>query len=305
MGCNIGMFPATIKALLESHGGGFEHAGIYAGSISTVDLSLRGAIDNYLAHVIGGYLRRASCRIRPYERRSGATDEAVADAMRIARDAFRGRVPKLDAARRMVDRLLDVAVLPGRRPKVAIFGDLYTRDNEVANQQLVRFIEQQGGEVVTTPYSEYAKLIANAYFRKWVREGHVGDAAVHQALLSAAKAIEQPVIGEFNRVLGDGRGEPRPLDPERALAPFGVTTRHTGESFDNLLKTAHLVAEHPDLSLLVQANPAYCCPALVTEAMGNRIEEVTGVPVVTVTYDGTASAWNDVIVPYLAWPRRR
>ena len=55
----------------------------------------------------------------------------------------------------------------------------------------------------------------------------------------------------------------------------------------------------------MQASPAFCCPALVTEAMAQRIEEVTGVPVVSITYDGIGGSKNDVIVPYLKYPRAR
>jgi len=79
--------------------------------------------------------------------------------------------------------------------------------------------------------------------------------------------------------------------------------QHTGESFDNLLKIFHLVEHHPDIALFVQTNPAFCCPSLVTEAMAGEIERITGVPVVTVTYDGTASNKNSVIFPYLDFAR--
>ena len=74
---------------------------------------------------------------------------------------------------------------------------------------------------------------------------------------------------------------------------------------DNLLKIHYTLEYHPDLALLVQASPAFCCPALVTEAMAHRIERVTGVPVVSVTYDGIGGSKNDVIVPYLKYPRTR
>ena len=36
-----------------------------------------------------------------------------------------------------------------------------------------------------------------------------------------------------------------------------------------------------------------------------RIEAVTGVPVVPITYDGTGGNKNDAIIPYLAYPRSR
>ena len=53
------------------------------------------------------------------------------------------------------------------------------------------------------------------------------------------------------------------------------------------------------MSLFVQTNPSFCCAALVTEAMTRRIREKTGVPIVTITYDGTSDQMNDVIVPYI------
>jgi len=93
-------------------------------------------------------------------------------------------------------------------------------------------------------------------------------------------------------------------DPADAiLSRYGMRQEHTGESLDNILKVHYLTKHHPDLRLFVQASPAFCCPSLVTEAMSTRIEEVTGVPVVPITYDGTAAARNDVLIPYLTFPR--
>ena len=37
--------------------------------------------------------------------------------------------------------------------------------------------------------------------------------------------------------------------------------------------------------------------------MTRRIEEVTGVPVVSLTYDGTGGDPNEMLVPYLRFPR--
>ena len=91
--------------------------------------------------------------------------------------------------------------------------------------------------------------------------------------------------------------------PEAILAQYGVRIEHTGESLDNLLKVHYIKKHYPNVTLFVQASPAFCCPSLVTEAMARRIEEVTGVPVVPITYDGTGGRKNDVIIPYLKYPR--
>ena len=72
---------------------------------------------------------------------------------------------------------------------------------------------------------------------------------------------------------------------------------------ENALKIYSLISHYPDISFFVQTNPAFCCPSLVTEAMSGSIESVTGIPIVTIEYDGTGGFRNDDIIPYLKFPR--
>jgi predicted nucleotide-binding protein (sugar kinase/HSP70/actin superfamily) len=298
--CNLGMYPAYIKSLLEARGGGFEDAAVYRGELSTAEVSLRAAVNTYFAYLFGGMLRRLACRVRPYEMRAGETDAAVEEGLAIFTRTFEEAGNKLDAVREVVDRFAGIETRPRDRPKVAIFGDLYVRDNEVFSQDLVRFIERHGGEVITTPYSEYVKMVAPAYFQRWFREGKLLTVVGNASLLAAAATLERQYLKEFGRVLGPvGTWRPRASSAE-LLERFGVTTLHTGESLDNILKLFHILESDPDLRLFVQASPAFCCPSLVTEAMADRMQEMTGVPVVSITYDGTAAPRNDAIIPHLA-----
>ncbi|MBN2499109.1 MAG: CoA activase [Deltaproteobacteria bacterium] len=305
IGCNIGFFPEYAKALLESYGGGFEHAAAYAGEITALEVSVRAALQTFFVFLFAGMLRRMMCRVRPYERRPGESDCAAAESLAIFEQVFLGKRPKLDAVRDVVERFLAIDIQPGTRPKVAIFGDLYVRDNDVINQDLIRCIERHGGEAVTTPYSDYLRLIAGPYLRKWLREGNYADVIKSAPLAALVDQLERPFRREFERVLGPDPRPRRKRTPEEILGRFGVRMHHTGESFDNLIKVFHLADCHPDLALFVQANPAFCCPSLVTEAMAAEIERQTGVPVVTVTYDGTLNDKNEVIAPYLELDRAR
>ncbi|MBN1686634.1 MAG: hypothetical protein JW852_08265, partial [Spirochaetales bacterium] len=72
-----------------------------------------------------------------------------------------------------------------------------------------------------------------------------------------------------------------------------------------LLKIMHILKAHPDVALFVQTNPAFCCPSLVTEAMSADIERITGVPVVSVTYDGTETFKNSAVIPYIHFASER
>ena len=304
LSCNIGMFTPFIKSLLEAESGGIEAVQVYARGFFFLELSRRATMNVYKAYLIGGLLRRVGCRLRPYERSPGATDAAIAAAMKILVPAFAGTVRKEDALRSAAALFDDVEISPERRPPVAIFGDLYVRDNDVMNQGLIRAIEEAGGEAVTTPYTEYIRIVAESYFRKWSLAGEHLRSLAFRALWLLADTVGSGCRQHFARFL-DPDPEITDEGSERFIAAFGLRSEHAGESFDNLMKVYHLSRAHPELALFVQASPAFCCPSLVTEAMARDIERLTGVPVVSITYDGTGQYRNEVIVPYVKYARRK
>lgn len=304
--CNIKLYPHHIKRILNSYGNGMEKAGVYVGGLSMGDISMKLPVNNYFAYLFGGMIRKIGCKIRPYERHKGDTDQVIAKNVDILTTAFLGNRSKEDAVAEVVSNFEDIEIAKNSkvppRPKVAIVGDLYARDNHVFNQGLIHFIEENGGEVITTPYSDYLKMISRPYVRKWLIEGHYLSAFSSQALLSTLKWKEIIYYRYFERILD----EPMPEYDESAediLSQYDVRIENTGESMDNLLKIYYIQKHSPDVSLFVQASPAFCCPALVTEAMAREIEQNTGTPVVSITYDGTGGNKNDVILPYLKYPR--
>ncbi|MDR3682314.1 MAG: acyl-CoA dehydratase activase [Geothrix sp.] len=303
--CHIGMYPQAIQSLVAGYGGGFEQARVYAGDITMIDISLRAALNSYFCHMFGGLLRRLGCRIRPYETVPGLTDRVAEEGLILFEYAFLHDLPKLDVVRRVVDRFAEIPKQVRPRPKVAIFGDLYARDNETLNQDLVRTIEAHGGEVITTPFNEYIKTTAGLYLRKWIREGKYLRVLASGSLLTTVQLMEKKYTEEFGRLLGPTPEEGPGLEPEEILGKFNVSSHHTGETMDNLLNVFHVLEAHPDLALFVHASPAFCCPGLVTEALGPQIERATGVPMVSVTYDGTDASKNDAVIPYLKFPRHR
>jgi predicted CoA-substrate-specific enzyme activase len=305
--CNLRLYPHHIKSILNAYGKGMERADVYLGQLSMMDISVSLPVDNYFAYMFGGMLRKIGCKIRPYERRQGETDRVIAAALGILRDAFLGNRSKEAAVVEAVRILGKIETVDRRgqppRPKVAVFGDLYARDNNVINQDLIHFIEDNGGEVLTTPYSEYLKMISAPYLRKWLIEGHYLSVISSQALMTTLKMKEKIYYSYFARILN----EPEPVYDEPAreiLARYSLRLENTGESMDNLLKIHYIKKHYPDVALFVQASPAFCCPALITEAMAAEIERQTNVPVVSITYDGTGGSKNDVIIPYLKFPRK-
>ena len=302
LGCNIRLYPYHISRIFIEQGGGMEQITIYQGDITFSDISIVAAKNAYFAYMLGGMLQKVACKIRPYETEKGRTDKILAKSIKVLADAFMGKRPIEKTVNEIVCQFEWIETAGPPRPKVAIFGDLYSRDNQVMNQDLIGYIEACGGEAVTTPYNEYAKMIAGSYFRKWFNEGKYLDFFTGKALLATMGIMEKNLTKILSRLLDDG-DRSYSDEPAEILAKYHISIENTGESMDNILKIHYIMKHNPDVSLLVQASPALCCASLITEAMKTRIEQLTGVPVVSITYDGTGGCKNEIIAPYLKYPR--
>ncbi len=296
--CNIKMYPYHIKKILERNGNGFDKAEIYKGELSLFDISFKASTNAYFAYMFGGLLRSIGCKIRPYEIHKGETDQALKGALALLCNTFEKGGDKEGAIKTSMDMFLSIQTRFEQRPKIGIFGDLYVRDNDIMNQGLIHFIEDNGGEVITTPYYKYLKIIANSYFRKWFKEGKYVSLMSNKTLLVVMQAMEKKYYKYFEPILG--RAVFTVNESYEAILPnYGILQEHTGESMDNILKIHHIVSEHPDLKLLIQTNPAFCCPGLITESMAHKLEEKLNVPIVSITYDISGGNKNKVIIPFL------
>ncbi len=304
MACNLALFPHHIKTIFRKYGNGMEKIGVFAGEISFMDLSIKLPVNVYFSYMFGGLIRKIGCKIRPYEKNKGETDRVIEQNINLLVDAFLGNRSKEDALDNVITNFehIEQNSHSMNRPKVAIFGDLYARDNEVLNQNLIHFIEENGGEVVVTPFSSYVKMVQKPYLQKWFREKLYFNVLSYKTLIAAVKQLEKTYLKYFDRI----RTEPEPEyddSPQKILSEYGMRIENTGESIENVLKIFYTQKHYPDIALYVQTSPAFCCPSLVTEAMAKEIEQKTGVPIVSITYDGTGGMKNDSIIPYLKYPR--
>jgi len=304
LSCNLSMFPHFMKKLLENYGKGMEQASVYQGDVVFYDFSLPTAINAYLAYMFGGFVRKIGCNIRPYEKVRGTTNEMTDQALAMLNDAFRQGKPKEPVLEKIMQGFESIDIERTNRPKVAIFGDLYVRDNDLMNQNLISMVEDNGGEVITTPYSEYIKIVVNPYTERFFKEGRYMNYAKIKFMKSLIPLVEDQYKKYFYKYNGYSKSSTSG-ETDDWLNRFGLNILHRGESVENILKIHRLINQYPDLDLFIQTNPSYCCPSLVTEAMTSRIEELTGVPVVTIEYDGTAGIKNEDIIPYLKFRKKK
>ncbi len=298
LSCNIRLYPEYIKSIFDNYGKGFEKADVYIGLLTHLEISLNACYYAYFAYLLGGLIRMTGHKIRPYEINKGDTDLVITETVGILQEAFLGK-KQMDKAVSEIITLFDtIPRREGNKPKVALFGDFYICDNDVMNQELSRAIEEAGGELITTPYTDLVKMSLDNVIRRTVYRGEYATAAQQRMIGSCLKLFEDKYYRYFEKYLGPQKTI-NPGKLEKHLARFNISPYNSGESYENILKIFYFTENYPDISLFVQANPAFCCPSLVTEAMTGEIRKITGIPVVTITYDGTSDYKNDVIIPYL------
>jgi predicted nucleotide-binding protein (sugar kinase/HSP70/actin superfamily) len=181
--------------------------------------------------MLGGLLKKMGCRIRPYEKVPGSTDRALRKSLTLLESAFRFGRSKEAVLAQVIEWLKSIETCrqaPSRpRPKVAIFGDLYVRDNELINQDLIHFIEAHGGEVVTTPYSAYVKMIAQPYLRKWSVEGRYLQALSSKTLIATISRLEKNTI-IASKAFSKSRNRSMTNPPSRSLTCITSESRTPG-----------------------------------------------------------------------------
>ena len=296
--CNIRLYPEYIKSILENYGHGLEKAHVYSGLLTHLEISVSACYYAYFAYLLGGLIRMTGYKIRPYEINKGDTDKVIKTSIGLLEEAFLGNKPMDKAVLKVVSMFDKIPCRKGNKPKVALFGDFYVCDNDVMNQELIHSIEEAGGEVITTPYTDLVKMTLDNVIRRTVYRGEYVSAAQQRVISSCLKLFEDKYYRVFEKYLG-----PQKIinskNLEKHLARFNISPYNSGESYENILKIFYFLENYSDISLFVQANPAFCCPSLVTEAMTSEIKNITGIQVVTLTYDGTNDYKNDIIIPYL------
>jgi predicted CoA-substrate-specific enzyme activase len=303
--CNLPQYPLMAKKLLEQMGDGCEKVEVFASEFEMKGLPLELIHDIYCSYLLGGLLRKIGCRLRPYERKPGQTDRIIEDArLRLYRCIAAGE-SKEAVFREVVAGLSRIPLLdrPGTRPKVAIIGDLYVRDNEAFNQGLIADLEKFGAEVVTVPFTYVVRLVLDRDIRHLRQDGRYLSLLGNKLLAEVLETAER----RYYQVARDILREDFPTFDDAIfdhLKKYHVSLSHGGETAQNIMKIFSLLRHYPDIALFIHVNPLFCCPALVSEALFKTIEKDIGIPIVSLMYDGTTMQRNESLAPYLHYISR-
>ncbi|MFZ2447565.1 MAG: CoA activase [Syntrophobacteraceae bacterium] len=121
---------------------------------------------SYVTIVVADILDRTVWRVRPYELRPGLTDDFMQKGIEAVCAEVEEKGASLDfrGLHNLIEDIVSTAktfidTRQPRRPLIGIVGEIYVRTHQESNQEIVRLIEQFGGEVVVASIAEWVNYI--------------------------------------------------------------------------------------------------------------------------------------------------
>ncbi len=251
------------------------------------------------ALLAGDILLKLLLKTRPYERESGAADaafeESVADVCRALEVAYPSNGKQMEALKgsllRARERFRGVAVRKDPdRPLIGIIGEIFCRLNTFSNDELVRRLEQCGGEAWMSDIAEWIWYTNDDLYRSLRLEGRAYSLEMLGAKIRATiqKKDEHELVGLFHE---DFRGYEEPEEIADMLQlglPYLPVYGACGEMVINVARAVYLA--HQGVDGVIDISPFTCMNGIVGEAIYPRVSrDHNDIPIRNFYFDGTQS----------------
>ncbi len=243
-------------------------------------------------------LRKALLRVRPYEATRGATEsvhqEAIAAACAVLERPAPAAQTMRDLRQVMERAAAAFASVPQHREtrlRIGVVGEIFCRLNTYSNEELIRRLEDQGGEAWIADIGEWVYYTNQEQRRKWIPEaGERFSLRMVGAFLKDAlqRRDEHALIEPFGPLFR-GREEPARVSVVTDLAePYLPSSGVYGEMVMSTGKAVYLWSKGCDG--ILDISPFTCMNGIVSEAIYPKISrDHDGIPIRIFYFDGTQS----------------
>ena len=269
----------------------------------------RARINLWKALLIGDIYRKISCKIRPYEVNKGETDKVIEKHINLMSDYFKQfDVSKASSMiKDCVKEVQSIEIRDEKRPLIGIVGEIYVRSDSYINNDLIKRIEELGGEAWLTPFSEWI------FYTIRVKEllAEQGDIS-NKGIIGKIKSVKNKAINWLENTLVFEKWE---KEFYSAASPL-LDDRHEWEIEDVMeeglkympwqfegesvltIGRAKLFVTKDGAKAIVNASPMFCMPGTVTTSIFPVVEKELGVPIICNFYDGSGDP-NKSLAPVM------
>jgi predicted nucleotide-binding protein (sugar kinase/HSP70/actin superfamily) len=254
--------------------------------------------NGWRALVTADILRKLRLMIRPYEVEAGATDRLVEEAVVACEEVLSEEgVRQGKRLQKLVSTLIvhrdRLRRLPRRqedRPLIGVVGEIFCRLDDYSNSQILKRIEDLGGEAWLADISEwvhYTRFSREDLARQMGKSGGVKMVKMKiAAAIQAAdeKALLKPFTEDFT-----GREEPHDLEEFLELGePYLPHRGCLGEMALSVAKAIYM--KEKGAAGVLDISPFTCMNGIISEAVYPRVSrDHDGFPIRNLYFDGTES----------------
>jgi predicted nucleotide-binding protein (sugar kinase/HSP70/actin superfamily) len=286
--CRFGQYNRFHRLVLDDLG--FGHVPIYAPNQDETLYNDLGIIGSQFARlawqgiVAVDLLMKKLLETRPYEKGKGKTDCIYEESLSRICEAIRKGADLKEALRESLkafDRI--EADEPGTKPLIGIVGEIYVRLNRFSNEDVIRKIEQFGGEAWVAPMTEWILYINHISKRRSLRKKSFSNLLKVFLTDYYQKKDEHHLEKIFKGHLR-GFGEPKTKALIKKAKPY-LDSSFEGEAILSIGKSIDFAKR--GASGVVNIMPFTCMPGTIVSALLKRYrEENNNIPILNMAYDG-------------------
>jgi predicted CoA-substrate-specific enzyme activase len=248
-------------------------------------------------HIIGGRFSRLGWRavvatdlimkmlheVRPYEEDKGETDRVYREALLdISRAIEHGKDGMTEVLEDVVKRFLNIRRKRIQKPIVGVVGEIYIRSNRFSNSDLIRKIEEFGGEVWLAPVTEWITYINYLSKKKSMTKNRFSNMLNIMITERIQNKDEHSMEKIFKEYIKYGE-EPKAKEIIEKASPY-IHVSFEGEAILSVGKSVDFIDK--GISGIVNAMPFMCMPGTISSAIMKLVQNRYGVPIINVAYDG-------------------
>ncbi|PIE53681.1 CoA activase [Candidatus Fermentibacteria bacterium] len=293
--CRFGSYCSFHRQVLEKRG--YDNVPVLTASSSDSYSQVPGLNSrNFQKDLLQGLaaadiLKMALLRTRPYESEKGSADRLFEKWLQKFEDTIEKGESLPEAAGLAAG---DFESLPlrnePRKPLVAVFGEIYVRNDDYANDNTIRKLEELGAEVIYTPLTEWFDYVNYSYIQKSKakkKTASVMKGKAREIFISRVKrAVEKP----FDNLLKD---TPHASARQIMDASAPYMAENIGGEAVLCIGTPLALLEKGGIDGAVNVYPFSCLPGTVVSAVSRRIKrEKPGLPWLNLAFDGQEDTDN-------------
>jgi predicted nucleotide-binding protein (sugar kinase/HSP70/actin superfamily) len=286
--CRFGQYHRFHRVVLDELG--FEHVPVYSPNQDETlyaDLGIMGSRFTRLAWqgiVAVDLLMKKLLETRPYEKEKGQSDRAYQRSLERVCEAILNGTDLEKALQSSVEDFNRIAVnAPGSKPLIGIVGEIYVRLNRFSNEDVIRKIEQYGGEAWIAPLTEWVLYVNKISKDRSFRKKSFSNLLKVFLTDYYQKKDEHRLEKLFKESLRHF-GEPKTKSLFKKAKPY-LDSSFEGEAVLSVGKTIDFAKR--GASGIVNIMPFTCMPGTIVSTILKRYrEENSNIPILNMAYDG-------------------